>query len=191
MWKHIRFLIIFAVVSSISTTYLVGITNCNLAFACECVEPTKSPEEAFSEAEAVFSGKVTAIAVRAGQFDSEKVVSLDVERAWKGVSNDTDTVNVTTVSNEGLCGFPFEENREYLVYAYSREGDVPLRVDICGGTAPIESAQKDPDSPGNGYVPVQSGGGPVIEAEYSGYVPLIIGFGAAIAGVLTFLFRGK
>lgn len=191
--RYVRFLIILVVIGSASTINLAGITNCNPVFACECTI-SRSVGDEFSEARAVFSGKVTSITD--STIEGGKIVSLDVGRAWKGVSNDTDAIAVRTWPGTATCGFPFEENREYLVYAYGTDGEISLAVELCSRTAPIENAQTDLAFLDPSYVPVSDGGNPiqsngalVIGTEYLGLVGLVIGFGAAIAGVLAFLLR--
>src|SRR5216117_3188514 len=81
----------------------------NSAFACECLQP-KPPIEALNESKAVFSGKVTEIE----SDDSGKTLTIDVDRAWKGISNNS--VTVVTGLGDADCGFPFQEGKDYLVF---------------------------------------------------------------------------
>ena len=85
------------------------------AHACSCFGPP-STERALSSSEAVFSGQVTAIEKEAGT----ATATLRVTEVWKGPERGT--LEVSTSSQESACGFPFEEGREYLLYAYGKRG---------------------------------------------------------------------
>ncbi len=119
------------------------------AFACSCLAP-KPADEALKESTAVFSGQVTEI--KADKLS--KVVSFDVGRAWKGIPQDKDSIVVITAADEDSCGYPFEESKEYLVYAYAG-GNGDLNAGLCSRTAPIEQAKADLAVLGSGYAPSQ------------------------------------
>lgn len=69
--------------------------------------------------------------------------------AWKGVSEDS--IMLRTADSGPMCGYPFEQGRDYLVYAY---GD-PEHLDtgLCGRTQPFEAAFSDLAYLGPGYIP--------------------------------------
>jgi hypothetical protein len=162
---------------------LSSIGGCREAFGCSCVEP-KPPAEALAESRTVFSGKV--IDIDSNEFS--KSVTFDVDRAWKGISKDR--VTAATPANSAACGYEFEEGREYLIYSHDDEEG--LEVIICSRTQPLETATADLIVLGEGYQPVQAGGdGNVVVKERNIVslfnMPVIIGIGAAIAGIITFL----
>ncbi len=95
------------------------------AYGCSCAScGGPSPSEAFEKSTAVFSGEVTEI----DKNDSSptKTVKFDVQRVWKGVSDNQTTV--ITGSNDANCGYPFVMNETYLVYAVGN----PLYTQSCG-----------------------------------------------------------
>jgi len=153
----------------------------NAAFACECLQP-KPPIQALNESKAVFSGTVTAI--KSG--DSGKTATIDVERAWKGISNDT--VTVITGLGDADCGFPFQEGKEYLVYSHDVEG--PLYASACSRTTPLSEAQEDLKVLGVGYVPIQDTSGPNSGGINNSF-PFIVGIGAVIAGTIAYFMLRK
>lgn len=65
-------------------------------------------------------------------------VSLRVSEVWKGP--DQGTLQVSTPSQGGACGYHFEEGREYLVYAHGKQG---LKTHICTETKPLAEADAD------------------------------------------------
>ena len=67
-----------------------------------------------------------------------------VSKAWKGV--ETDQFKGFTRQGGAACGYPFEPNREYLVYAYCFTGcDDPANMEIstCSRTRPLAEATED------------------------------------------------
>jgi hypothetical protein len=65
-------------------------------------------------------------------------VRFSVVTAWRGV--DTREVTVSTHRSSAMCGYPFQEGEEYLVYARGGEG---LTVSLCSRTAPLADAGED------------------------------------------------
>lgn len=162
---------------------LSSIGACREAFGCSCVEP-QPPAEALEENKTVFSGKV--VIIDSNEFG--KSVTFDVDRAWKGVTKDR--VTVATPANSAACGYEFEEGKEYLIY--SHDDDETLDVTICSRTQPLDEATADLIVLGEGYQPVQaSDEGNVVVKETNIVslfnMPVIIGIGAAVAGIIAFL----
>lgn len=125
------------------------------ARACKCAEPPAAPVAA-SNAAAVFEGRVTAIQPVGSD---DLVVSLEVVRAWKGAKS-LEHVQVRTRKDSAACGFPFEKDESYLVYADSvpKENDLPeLSVLRCGRTRVITDADADIAELGMGATPVNPG----------------------------------
>jgi hypothetical protein len=104
--------------------------NDRLAFACVCL-PMKSPYEELFRSTAVFAGKVTNIE------DSGRIVTFDVDRVWKGISNEP-----VTVAIDLHCGSALEMGEEYLIYADS-DHDGSLIANGCGRTMLLDSADAE------------------------------------------------
>lgn len=117
---------------------------CETGF-CSCVGP-RNAQSARASSDAVFTGRVVSVrdtVVGAGTQHGpwqERLVTLQVDRAWKGV--ESSTVVVMTGMGGGDCGFPFQPGKSYLVYA-NRGHDGALGTDICGRTAPAAYARAD------------------------------------------------
>ena len=110
------------------------------AHACSCM--MQGPKEAFDEAAAVFEGRVVAIKSEAegAVGPADKRVLLRVVRAWKGI--EAEQVQVTTADNSAMCGYHFEPEKSYLVYAHGND-EGGLRVSLCSRTKLIEQADED------------------------------------------------
>ena len=104
------------------------------AEACSCLRP-EGPQEELAKFAAVFEGRVASIA----RDDARIRVTLEVQRAWKGL--DTPTIVVTTAENSAACGFNFAEGESYLLYADEVEGE--LMVSICSRSREIAGATED------------------------------------------------
>lgn len=107
------------------------------ASACSCGGYTGAPtkplvEMALGESGAVFSGEVV-------DFDnsaSPATATLRVSEVWKGPEKGT--LKVNTAMDPVLCGYPFKEGQEYLVYAYGKQG--PFKVNLCSDTKQLSKA---------------------------------------------------
>jgi MYXO-CTERM domain-containing protein len=85
------------------------------------------------------------------------VVALNVVRSWKNVS--TEQISVRTRSEGTACGFSFEPDQTYFVYAQASEKDAALpglSVSRCGRTRLINEANADIVELGMGSVPVST-----------------------------------
>jgi hypothetical protein len=105
------------------------------AYACSCGVFMGSPQELakreLEESRAVFSGEVQDIKKDEIGVGTVTLRTIDV---WKGPHRDT-----LEVTNSNMCEYPFEEGREYLVYAdyYAEQG---LSVSLCGENKPLSEA---------------------------------------------------
>ena len=70
-------------------------------------------------------------------------VTLQVERWWKG--GDTATLTVTTINSGAACGFGFQPDTKYLVYAYAERGRKELNVSLCSRTRSLPQAEQSGD----------------------------------------------
>lgn len=124
------------------------------ARACSCMEI--GPEEAVEQSDAIFEGRVVGVSPAQGEIGpGDNEVVLRVVRAWKGVPQDEEQVTVRTASNSAACGYNFEPDRSYLVYA-SESSDGSLRVSLCSRTQLIEQADEDLQVLGTGVTPVDA-----------------------------------
>ena len=108
--------------------------------ACVCEAP-RTVEEAFAKSSAVFVGKVTKIyrpfLDRLGITRTYgHRVKFEIKKRWKGPI--TKTIVVTTRLSGEACGYPFKENKEYLVYVVDEPADI--QTGICTGTKDLADA---------------------------------------------------
>lgn len=122
--------------------FLFLIPDC--ASACTCTSASSNGqrgiESELSSSESVFSGEVVEFekgSSIAAPWPTE-TVSFQVSHVWKGPERGT--LKVSTATQEGACGYVFEEGREYLVYA---NGKQELEVGLCGRTKPLSGAGTD------------------------------------------------
>lgn len=91
--------------------------------------------------DAVFTGVVADIrSAEPGHFQ-QVWVTLNVTAIWKGTPGAQ--VRILTGANSGICGVPFDLNREWLVFARNLPGEPGrLTAGTCSRTA---SAANNPD----------------------------------------------
>lgn len=96
-------------------TGLFVLLNTGAAFPCSCGLPLPAPAEEMRHNSSVFSGKVISIE----ELPDEDVyqVRFEVIKSWKGI--DGKDVIVLTGTDLFSCGYPFEKDKEYLVYSGS------------------------------------------------------------------------
>lgn len=165
-----------------------------IGYACSCVKPGSAKEE-MERSSAVFAGKVIEIT---DENKNKQVMSsadplavlIEVEEAWKGI-NKTQVV-VYTERSSASCGYGFELNQEYIVYA--DESDGKLKVSLCSRTAPLSEAEEDIHELGKGEKPTEQ---TVIDLETKEQTIMdtfigdnIIAIGSLIAiGMAAFVYR--
>ncbi len=124
------------------------------AWACSCMVPPQ-PSLAFSQADAVFTGRVTSV-VNYGQlplapqvlqwlnsasyYNYYNEVTFLVSDSWKGVT--TTTVVAHTGQSGGGCGYPFALGQQYVVYADNYSG-MGLETNSCTRTSEAALAAAD------------------------------------------------
>jgi hypothetical protein len=111
--------------------------------ACSCAAPA-STAEALKRATAVFRGRVIKISVPSLDWigltrTGAHRVKFEILKHWKGLAAET-TVIITRLTGEG-CGFPFEEQKEYLVYVVAEQKHI--QSGICTGTKSIADAEEE------------------------------------------------
>ena len=108
------------------------------AYPCSCMEPPP-PEEAYEEADVVLLGKVINIDLDdSGYYFEVSIQTIDV---WKG--DVLDEVIILTETSSDACGYNFQINNEYLIYAYSYNSGI--YTNICTRTNLLEYASEDLD----------------------------------------------
>ncbi|SDX98390.1 hypothetical protein [Thermoactinomyces sp. DSM 45892] len=105
--------------------------------ACSCA-PSDDPVKEADKSSAVFVGKVVQLERDANQ----RIATLHVSKRWKG-DLDPELIVYTALS-EASCGFTFEMEKEYLVYAIKKNGH--LTTTICSRTKLLSEAQADLDA---------------------------------------------
>ena len=108
------------------------------AVGCDCAPPPP-PKTALAQSAAVFQAKV----VKIEEVGFEKKVTLQVERWWKG--GEAATIIVSTSKSGASCGYGFQKDVKYLVYAYAEKGNPVLQVSLCSRTRTMEVAGKTGD----------------------------------------------
>jgi len=113
------------------------------ARACSCSAPA-TIAEAFKQSTSVFRGRVVKISVPSLDWigltrTGAHRVKFEILKQWKGPSAETSVV-VTRLTGEG-CGFPFEEQKEYLVYVVAEQKHI--QSGICTGTKSIADAEEE------------------------------------------------
>lgn len=97
------------------------------AFACTCI-PNLDVPEAVAKSTRVFRGTVTAIERHDGLLER---VTFRVSEHFKGAP--AATLRVENHASGPMCGYPFQEGIEYVVYAGGN--DRQLQTSSCSRTA--------------------------------------------------------
>lgn len=121
------------------------------AVACSCNTPPPI-ENALTEADAVFVGRVVEMAIQRHDGGLEKnACRFEIIEIFKGIEARKKTVLVLTAMDSGSCGYPFELGDKYLVYAYNHKEDIA--TNMCQRTKPLvrdyyASGKPGPDESG-------------------------------------------
>jgi len=117
------------------------------ALACTCITPGPACQ-AFWKTDAVFDATVeriepTSHQERLGSSDREftfpeKLVHLDVRKAWKGVSEGP--LDVVTAADGPACGYDFKPGGRYLVFAFKNPATGRWVVSSCSATMPFDGS---------------------------------------------------
>jgi hypothetical protein len=117
--------------------------KCCAGLPCTCIAPATATQ-ALQKSSAVFRGRVVTIyrpfLDRVGITNTAGYrVQFEITKQWKGTPSKS-TVVITLLTGEA-CGFPFEENKEYLVYVVTEPKDI--QTGICTGTKNITEAEQE------------------------------------------------
>lgn len=103
------------------------------SLACSCIAPTGKVKtqvtNAYKDSAAIFTGKV--ISMEKTTDGNYWLVRLTVQTTWKGTG--TSEITIKTALDSAMCGYGFEDGKEYLVYAHGTAAD--LNVGNCSRTA--------------------------------------------------------
>ena len=105
-------------------------------YSCSCMEPPP-PEEAYEDADVVFLGEVINIELDESGYYYE--VTFQIIDIWKG--ENSEEIIVSTEISSDTCGYNFQINNEYLVYAYIYASG--FYTNICTRTNLLEYATED------------------------------------------------
>lgn len=102
------------------------------SYACSCMasrDPVKTQiTNAYKDAAAVFSGKV--ISIKPSDDSNYFMITFAVTESWKGIFGKE--VTIKTAKDSAMCGYGFEDDKEYLVYSHGTVDD--MNVGICSRT---------------------------------------------------------
>jgi hypothetical protein len=104
---------------------------CPPARACYCIPPDRVAD-GLRDADAVFTGTVSGL--------SGAEATLLVGARFKG---EIGRSVVLPRGEPGMCGYPFDVGRSYVVYARADGDPGRFRTSICERTAPLAEAQGD------------------------------------------------
>lgn len=108
----------------------------SIAQACSCLAPP-APKIALEQSAAVFVGRVTSVEKGTGS----NTFQFAVSKKWKGVKGDVATV--VSGSNSAACGIVFDNDRDYLIYAYKIKDSDKLATNLCMRTKRVADAAAD------------------------------------------------
>lgn len=115
--------------------------------ACTCMSPKRPVCEVWWQTSAIFVGRVTRIRTVEDRSDAgtrtQMVATIRIAERFLGIARRDREVDVRTGSGGGDCGFNFERDRTYLIYASRSALTNRLETGICSRTAPVEDAQAD------------------------------------------------
>ncbi len=113
---------------------------------CTCVSPKRPTCEVWWQTSAIFTGRVTKIDTFTEESDGQtrvrKLVTLRVQDRWRGVQGKRDVI-VATGAGGGDCGFQFDQNQTYLVYANQSVQTGNYETGICSRTSLVKDAAAD------------------------------------------------
>lgn len=113
------------------------VTGVASALACSCMIQW-TPTELYDESDLVFAGRIQSITPHANGYDVQVVVQTHA--VWKGLVQSSYTL--VTPAEESMCGYPFEVDQEYFIYAED-SGDGSYYTHLCGRNRPMMYADED------------------------------------------------
>lgn len=109
------------------------------AFACKCA--SKSVQQRFAEADAVFTGQVSDLAEADEYY---LLATVNPTKLYKGMARKAVTIKTGNVYKDpGYCGFAFETGQDLLVFATGNVYTGEYYTDLCLGTNVLDRAKED------------------------------------------------
>lgn len=117
---------------------LIGIVS-----ACSCIY-LGDTQSKLSNGGIIFSGKIVDLEILES-YPVQYRAQFEVNKYWKDYNNDfKKSVIISSVKNDGAnCGYTFEEDKEYLIYAYVDQESGELTTNSCMGSSTLEEAQNE------------------------------------------------
>ncbi|MFT4414928.1 hypothetical protein ACLM5H_13795 [Fredinandcohnia humi] len=159
--------------------------------ACSCANP-ESVKDELNRKTAVFSGKVIDL-VDKNKYSYIKSsadlvqVLFEVNESWKGTN--ASQVIVSTARSGASCGYEFELNKEYIVYAYGDKDN--LETGFCERTALLSEASEDLDILGKGKAPSERVDLQEKIEKSKWVLSIAIVGGCIILGLVTIIIAGR
>jgi hypothetical protein len=132
----------------------------NSVFACTCFDLSSigKTEKQLIKAErkksqAIFAGEVTKIIVlktASGTNSGMVEIHFKVSQAWKGIKSQAVTIFTTNIPD--ICGYEFEVDEHYLIYAFTFPSNKDLHTTICTRTQKMSTAVADLKVLGKGII---------------------------------------
>jgi hypothetical protein len=121
---------------------LIVALGAQLVDACSCAPIT--PKEGFDGSTCVFQGKVVKITLK----DETNTVEFEATKGWKG--DVKKAMTVTTNKSSAMCGYGFEKDKTYIVFAAEDKATQTLQTNLCTRTTLVDDAKEDLDFLGAG-----------------------------------------
>ena len=146
--------------SIVTTCIAIVLFAASAAMACSCADMGTEICQTYWSTSVLFSGRVVQVddiprKDNGDYFLLSKRVKFAVIDPFRGVTGQT--VEVLTGSGGGDCGYNFQLNESYLVYAWDNEGKIS--TGICSPTKRLSDAGEDmayirglPDAPSGGRI---------------------------------------
>ena len=120
---------IYITLAMIAFTFAAAETS----LACSCIAPTGKIKtqvtNAYKDSAAILRARSSLW--RRHRTEITGIVKLTVQTTWKGTG--TSEITIKTALDSAMCGYSFEDGKEYLVYAHGTAAD--LNVGNCSRTA--------------------------------------------------------
>ncbi|WP_411348933.1 hypothetical protein [Paenibacillus sp. WLX2291] len=111
------------------------------AYACSCAQ-TLDVAGKMKYADTVFAGQMTDVRQTISASEHQPLLyTFKVKQAW--TDNVHEQTSVVTSGESSACGYVFEKEKSYLVYAHTQQGE--LKTDLCIGNAVYTTADAQSD----------------------------------------------
>jgi hypothetical protein len=93
-------------------------------FPCSCFYQKRITKKQVRQYQTIATGTILKIEER----DEEKLITFQVETAYKGTQNEV-TIEISTASDGGMCGISVQEGEQWLMFTYDTKNG--LYTDLC------------------------------------------------------------